>query len=68
MSTQLKHSESTLHFGSLEANNLEDILNQEFASAKTLSAFALGLALFITTLALNAFALYIVRKYREEYD
>ncbi|MBT5767628.1 MAG: phosphate ABC transporter permease subunit PstC, partial [Kordiimonadaceae bacterium] len=42
--------------------------DQEFASAKTLSAFALGLALFITTLALNAFALYIVRKYREEYD
>lgn len=42
--------------------------DQEFASAKTLSAFALGLALFITTLVLNAIALYIVRKYREEYD
>ncbi|MCC3860218.1 phosphate ABC transporter permease subunit PstC [Pseudemcibacter aquimaris] len=42
--------------------------DQEFASAKTLSAFALGLALFVTTLALNALALYIVRKYREEYD
>lgn len=42
--------------------------DQEFASAKTLSAFALGLALFITTLALNAIALYVVRKYREEYD
>lgn len=42
--------------------------DQEFASAKTLSAFALGLALFITTLALNTLALYIVRKYREEYD
>ncbi|MDG1996811.1 MAG: phosphate ABC transporter permease subunit PstC [Emcibacteraceae bacterium] len=42
--------------------------DQEFASAKTLSAFALGLALFVTTLALNAVALYVVRKYREEYD
>lgn len=42
--------------------------DQEFASAKTLSAFALGLALFITTLALNAVALLIVRKYREQYD
>lgn len=42
--------------------------DQEFASAKTLSAFALGLALFITTLALNAVALFIVRKYREQYD
>lgn len=42
--------------------------DQEFASAKTLSAFALGLALFITTLALNAMALYVVRRYREQYD
>jgi len=42
--------------------------DQEFASAKTLSAFALGLALFITTLALNAIALFIVRRYREQYD
>jgi phosphate transport system permease protein len=42
--------------------------DQEFASAKTLSAFALGLALFITTLVLNAIALFIVRKYREQYD
>ncbi len=42
--------------------------DQEFASAKTLSAFALGLALFITTLVLNAIALIIVRKYREQYD
>ncbi len=42
--------------------------DQEFASAKTLSAFALGLALFVTTLALNAVALIIVRKYREQYD
>lgn len=42
--------------------------DQEFASAKTLSAFALGLALFVTTLALNAIALVIVRRYREQYD
>ena len=42
--------------------------DQEFASAKTLSAFALGLALFFTTLVLNAIALIFVRKYREQYD
>ena len=42
--------------------------DQEFASSKTLSAFALGLALFFTTLALNAIALIIVKKYREQYD
>ena len=42
--------------------------DQEFDSPKTLAAFALGLMLFITTLALNVYALYIVRKYREQYD
>ena len=42
--------------------------DQEFDSAKTLAAFALGLMLFITTLALNIAALKIVRKYREQYD
>lgn len=42
--------------------------DQEFESAKTLAAFALGLVLFIVTLGLNYFALYIVRKYREQYD
>ncbi|MFC7049363.1 phosphate ABC transporter permease subunit PstC [Emcibacter nanhaiensis] len=42
--------------------------DQEFDSAKTLSAFALGLALFIITLSLNFLALYVVRKYREQYD
>lgn len=40
--------------------------DQEFDSAKTLAAFALGLMLFVTTLILNVVALYIVRKYREE--
>ena len=42
--------------------------DQEFDSAKTLAAFALGLALFVTTLALNLLAHHIVRKYREEYE
>lgn len=42
--------------------------DQEFDSPKTLAAFALGLMLFVTTLALNVYALYIVRKYREQYD
>ena len=42
--------------------------DQEFDSAKTLAAFALGLALFIVTLFLNIIALRTVRKYREKYD
>jgi len=42
--------------------------DQEFDSAKTLSAFALGLMLFLTTLALNVVALKVVRRYREHYE
>ncbi len=42
--------------------------DQEFDSPKTMAAFALGLLLFIVTLVLNVIALYIVRKYREEYE
>lgn len=42
--------------------------DQEFDSAKTLSAFALGLLLFILTLIMNVIALRIVKKYREQYD
>jgi len=42
--------------------------DQEFDSAKTLAAFALGLALFIITLVLNVIALRVVRKYREAYE
>lgn len=42
--------------------------DQEFDSPKTLAAFALGLVLFLVTLSLNYFALYIVRKYREQYE
>ena len=38
-----------------------------FDNPKTLAAFALGLVLFIITLALNVVALRIVRKYREQY-
>jgi phosphate transport system permease protein len=42
--------------------------DQEFDSPKTLAAFALGLVLFLLTLALNILALRIVRKYREQYE
>jgi phosphate transport system permease protein len=42
--------------------------DQEFDSPKTLAAFALGLTLFVVTLALNFVALRIVKKYREQYD
>lgn len=42
--------------------------DQEFDSAKTLAAFALGFTLFIITLLLNVLSIYIVRKYREQYD
>jgi len=42
--------------------------DQEFDSAKTLAAFALGLFLFVITLALNVIALRVVKKYREQYD
>jgi ABC-type phosphate transport system, permease component len=39
-----------------------------FDNPKTLSAFALGMMLFIITLGINVLALRIVRKYREIYD
>ncbi len=42
--------------------------DQEFDSPKTLAAFALGLLLFVVTLILNIIALYVVRKYREQYE
>jgi phosphate transport system permease protein len=42
--------------------------DQEFDSAKTLAAFALGLALFLITLLLNLIALHIVRRYQEQYE
>ncbi|MBW8637744.1 phosphate ABC transporter permease subunit PstC [Hoeflea sp. WL0058] len=40
----------------------------EFTSPQTLVAFALGITLFFITLILNFYALYIVRKYREQYE
>ena len=42
--------------------------DQEFDSAKTLAAFALGLVLFLVTLLLNVIALHVVRRYREQYE
>ena len=42
--------------------------DQEFDSAKTLSAFALGMVLFLATLMLNVIALYVMKTYREKYD
>ena len=40
----------------------------DFRAPETLVAFALGLSLFIITLGLNIVALYVVRKYREQYE
>ncbi|WP_366655582.1 phosphate ABC transporter permease subunit PstC [Fodinicurvata sp. EGI_FJ10296] len=39
-----------------------------FDNPKTLSAFGLGLVLFLSTLSLNIVALRTVKKYREQYD
>ncbi|MAQ82507.1 MAG: phosphate ABC transporter permease subunit PstC [Maritimibacter sp.] len=40
----------------------------DFSSPEALVAFSLGMTLFVITLALNVLALYIVRKYREQYE
>jgi phosphate transport system permease protein len=40
----------------------------DFNSPETLVAFALGLTLFVMTLGLNIVALWIVRRYREQYE
>ncbi len=40
----------------------------DFGSPEALVAFALGMTLFVLTLGLNVFALYIVRTYREQYE
>ena len=42
--------------------------DSDFSSPEALVAFALGITLFVITLGLNIFALYIVRKYREQYE
>ena len=39
-----------------------------FDTPETLVAFALGITLFVITLCLNIWALWIVRKYREQYE
>ena len=64
-----------LHGNPLEAVSTVTvtIVNQltgdtDFASPQSLVAFALGLTLFVITLGLNIVALYIVRKYREQYE
>ncbi|KXS39593.1 MULTISPECIES: phosphate ABC transporter permease subunit PstC [Modicisalibacter] len=63
----------------LTANPLEDMTtvtvrivaaltgDQEFESAETLSAFALGLVLFVVTLALNMVSVLMIRRFREKY-
>jgi phosphate transport system permease protein len=40
----------------------------DFSSPETLVAFALGITLFVLTLAMNVLALFIVRRYREQYE
>jgi phosphate transport system permease protein len=42
--------------------------DSDFASPEALVAFALGITLFVLTLCLNVLALYIVRRYREQYE
>ncbi|MEN0001932.1 MAG: phosphate ABC transporter permease subunit PstC, partial [Pseudomonadota bacterium] len=42
--------------------------DSDFSSPEALVAFALGMTLFVITLGLNVLALYIVRRYREQYD
>lgn len=42
--------------------------DQEFDSAKTLAAFALGLTLFVMTLTLNLVALRMIRRYQKRYQ
>ncbi|SFE78057.1 phosphate ABC transporter permease subunit PstC [Roseivivax sediminis] len=42
--------------------------DSDFGSPEALVAFALGMTLFVVTLGLNVLALYIVRKYREQYE
>mgnify|MGYP000309488324 CR=1 FL=1 len=63
----------------LTANPLEDMTtvtvrivasltgDQEFESAETLSAFALGLVLFVVPLTLNLVSVLMIRRFREKY-
>ena len=60
---------SVLHADLSDRASVRDALgDQEFDSPKTLSAFALGLVLFVVTLILNIYALRVVKKYREAYE
>jgi phosphate transport system permease protein len=64
----------------LTANPLEDMTtvtvrivdaltgDQEFDSPETLSAFGLGLVLFVVTLVLNLISLKVVRRFHEKYE
>ena len=64
----------------LSANPLEDMTtvtvrivsaltgDQAFDSPETLSAFALGLVLFVVTLALNLVSIVVIRKFRQSYE
>ncbi|EXL06657.1 phosphate ABC transporter permease subunit PstC [Aquamicrobium defluvii] len=63
----------TLNPGEAMTTITVKIVNQltgdlEFTSPQTLVAFALGITLFVITLGMNVLALYIVRKYREQYE
>jgi len=63
----------TLNPGEAMTTITVKIVNQltgdlEFTSPQTLVAFALGITLFVLTLGMNVAALYIVRKYREQYE
>ncbi len=42
--------------------------DQEFSSPETLSAFALGLVLFLITLVLNTISLMVVRRFHQQYE
>jgi phosphate transport system permease protein len=42
--------------------------DSDFTSPEALVAFALGMTLFVVTLILNVIALWIVRRYREQYE
>lgn len=42
--------------------------DQAYDSPETLSAFALGLVLFIVTLALNLFSTMIARRFHQRYE
>ena len=63
-------SQASLWWGLAGAAVIVQLLtgDQEFDSAKTLSAFALGLVLFCATLVLNIIAIRVLKKYREAYE